>query len=373
MLVVEVDEVLDRVDIAQRDRPGRIEPLPVVEGVAVVTEDRRPPQTRANVAERHGEVARQDRGRLLPDLVDVGRRQEAEPHVVQPQLRQRDGSPAGNGGSFKLRARARKPLSCSRLGKSRPSESSAANSDPGGELDQRIVLGQEAALQHRGAIMRLYLSLSLKTAYPLFIEFYDCRRDGPQTNEIRQSRVERIAHCREVARQCAMNLTSHDESSLADRSELKKSRVALPTVSPSRRQRHLHRLFPAYSPRSCCSLVRRPLFRGLFPFPEVLDSIASSYQMTAQGHPQLGAMLERGLVYDRLLIESEAGRIFGDSQAERLRLSRAGFRHRSAARPAADPADRRQRDRGDGCVRFRPRSHASAGAAAGPRWRPRPR
>ena len=73
VLVVQVDEVLDRVDVAEGDRPGRVEPLPVVEGVAVVAEDRRPVEQAAGVAQRHGDVARQHRGRRLADLVDVGR------------------------------------------------------------------------------------------------------------------------------------------------------------------------------------------------------------------------------------------------------------------------------------------------------------
>src|SRR4051812_45290901 len=48
------------------------------------------------------------------------------------------------------------------------------------------------------------------------------------------------------------------------------------------------------------------LFRELFPLPEVWRFNRINYQMTAQGHAQLGRMLERGLVYDRLLIESKA-------------------------------------------------------------------
>jgi lysophospholipase L1-like esterase len=63
------------------------------------------------------------------------------------------------------------------------------------------------------------------------------------------------------------------------------------------------------------------LFRGLFPFPEVRRFNRINYQMTAQGHPQLGRMLKRGLVYDRLLIESQAD---GFSEIHNLNLY--GFR-----------------------------------------------
>ena len=61
VLVVQVDEVLDRVDVAERDRPGGIEPLPVVKGVAVVAEDRRAVEQLGSVAERHRDVLRQQR------------------------------------------------------------------------------------------------------------------------------------------------------------------------------------------------------------------------------------------------------------------------------------------------------------------------
>ena len=50
VLVVEMNEILQRVDVAERDGAVRIEPLPVVQRVAVVAEDRRPAQQRACVA-----------------------------------------------------------------------------------------------------------------------------------------------------------------------------------------------------------------------------------------------------------------------------------------------------------------------------------
>jgi hypothetical protein len=52
MLVVEVDEVLEGVDVAQGDRPLGIEPRPVVERVAVVAQDRRTVEQAARFAER---------------------------------------------------------------------------------------------------------------------------------------------------------------------------------------------------------------------------------------------------------------------------------------------------------------------------------
>ncbi len=68
------------------------------------------------------------------------------------------------------------------------------------------------------------------------------------------------------------------------------------------------------------------LFRSLFPFPEVAGFNRISYQMTAQGHPKLRALLKRGLVYDRLLVESEP-----DGYAETHGLNVYGFRGRDFA------------------------------------------
>src|SRR5438874_1210118 len=64
-------------------------------------------------------------------------------------------------------------------------------------------------------------------------------------------------------------------------------------------------LFPAIT-LALVAAGQEVLFRWAFPLPEVRRFNRINYQMTAQGHPQLGDMLERGLVYDRLLIDSKA-------------------------------------------------------------------
>jgi lysophospholipase L1-like esterase len=46
------------------------------------------------------------------------------------------------------------------------------------------------------------------------------------------------------------------------------------------------------------------VFREMFVIPEVKGFNRISYQMTAQSHHELGGMMSRGLVYDRLLVES---------------------------------------------------------------------
>jgi lysophospholipase L1-like esterase len=63
------------------------------------------------------------------------------------------------------------------------------------------------------------------------------------------------------------------------------------------------------------------LFRVLFPVPEVEGFNRIAYQMTAQRHEQLGVMMDRGLVYDRLLVESRPD---GFSEVHDLNLY--GFR-----------------------------------------------
>jgi len=84
----------------------------------------------------------------------------------------------------------------------------------------------------------------------------------------------------------------------------------------------LHRLFGAFTAVLLLA-GQEALFRSLFPFPEVVDFNRISYQMTAEGHPKLGTMLKRGLVYDRLLIESEP-----DGYSETHGLNIYGFRGR---------------------------------------------
>src|SRR5262245_21164245 len=82
-------EVLQRVEVAESDRPVRIEALPVVQRVAVVTEDWRPSQQRARVAQRQGEIPGQYADAGLRDLIHVGRRKKPDAHVVQPKLGKR--------------------------------------------------------------------------------------------------------------------------------------------------------------------------------------------------------------------------------------------------------------------------------------------
>ncbi len=128
VLVIEVDEILDRVDVPQRDRPRGVEPLPVVKGIAVVAQDRRPREASAHVRQRHGQALRQHAGQRLADLVDIGRRQKPQPHVAEPQLRQHGGG-IGRllpGRNLEAPRRSRKPESRSKLGRSRPISSSTA-------------------------------------------------------------------------------------------------------------------------------------------------------------------------------------------------------------------------------------------------------
>ncbi|HKM56828.1 MAG TPA: hypothetical protein VJY33_25710 [Isosphaeraceae bacterium] len=93
-------------------------------------------------------------------------------------------------------------------------------------------------------------------------------------------------------------------------------------------------LFPALT-LTLIAVGQEALFRSLFPFPEVAGFNRISYQMTAQGHPKLRAMLERGLVYDRLLVESEP-----DGHSEIHGLNVYGFRGRDFA---IDPSPGRRR------------------------------
>jgi len=76
VFVVEVDEVLDRVDVSQRDRAVGPESLPVRECIAVITEDRGRPSREATSQSGIARLRGKESCRLLADLVDVGRRQE---------------------------------------------------------------------------------------------------------------------------------------------------------------------------------------------------------------------------------------------------------------------------------------------------------
>src|SRR5260370_32743276 len=88
VLVIEMDKVLNCIDLPQGDRTIRLEPLPVVESVAVIAHNRRTPQSRADVAEWHRNVAWEERGRLFADLIDVSRSQEPKANIVKPKLSQ---------------------------------------------------------------------------------------------------------------------------------------------------------------------------------------------------------------------------------------------------------------------------------------------
>jgi lysophospholipase L1-like esterase len=82
-------------------------------------------------------------------------------------------------------------------------------------------------------------------------------------------------------------------------------------------------------------LGQEVLFRWEFPFPEVHGFNRISYQMMAQSHQDLSGMIKRGLVYDRLLVESEAD---GFSEIHGLNLY--GFRGADFA--ILPPRDRRR-------------------------------
>ncbi len=118
-----------------------------------------------------------------------------------------------------------------------------------------------------------------------------------------------------------MNLASQDDPSLPD-DRVEKVASGSSRASRSRRQRRLHRLFGVLT-AVLLFAGQEALSRSLFPFPEVAGFNRISYQMTAQGHPKLRAMLERGLVYDRLLVESEP-----DGYSEMHGLNVYGFRGR---------------------------------------------
>ena len=100
MLVVHVDEVLDGVDVAEPDRGILAKTLPIIQRIAVVTQDRRTLEPPRSVDERLGDVARERLRRLRTDLVDIGGGQKADTHIIEAKARQgfvRDGAfPLGN-------------------------------------------------------------------------------------------------------------------------------------------------------------------------------------------------------------------------------------------------------------------------------------
>jgi lysophospholipase L1-like esterase len=77
------------------------------------------------------------------------------------------------------------------------------------------------------------------------------------------------------------------------------------------------------------------VFRAMFPLPEVVGFNRILYQKLAGAHPALQETLTRGLVYDRLLVQSAP-----DGFSETHRLNLYGFR--GADFTLAPPADRRR-------------------------------
>ena len=103
---------------------------------------------------------------------------------------------------------------------------------------------------------------------------------------------------------------------------------------PSRRRRRLHRLF-GVGVASLLLIGQEFLFRAMFPLPEVEGFNRIRYQMLAGAHPNLRMSLKHGLVYDRLLLESQPD---GFSEIHRLNLY--GFRGSDFA--IDRPGDRRR-------------------------------
>jgi lysophospholipase L1-like esterase len=94
--------------------------------------------------------------------------------------------------------------------------------------------------------------------------------------------------------------------------------VAHPAVLKRRRRRlWLFRVVTL----SLLLIGQEALFRFLFPLPEVVGFNRIHYQQMAQVHPQFGKAMERGLVYDRLRLESRPD---GFSKVHNLNLY--GFR-----------------------------------------------
>src|SRR5262245_7264312 len=81
-------------------------------------------------------------------------------------------------------------------------------------------------------------------------------------------------------------------------------------------------------PRACFALAivvalataQELAFRAMFPLPEVAGFNRVRYQMMAGAHSGFVAAVRRGLVYDRLLFESQP-----DGFSEIHRLNRYGF------------------------------------------------
>jgi lysophospholipase L1-like esterase len=93
-------------------------------------------------------------------------------------------------------------------------------------------------------------------------------------------------------------------------------------------------LFPAIT-LTLITAIQEAVVRLLFPIPPVKGFNRISYQMTAQAHPKFRMMMDRGLVYDRLFVESRP-----DHFSETHELNIYGFRGPDFA---IDPAAGRRR------------------------------
>lgn len=122
-----------------------------------------------------------------------------------------------------------------------------------------------------------------------------------------------------------MKLSAQTEPSREATQPLESAPGQLSITSGDRVRRRPAWLFPALT-LTLVAAGQEALFRGLFPLPEVAGFNRISYQMTAQGHPKMRTMLKRGLVYDRLLIESQP-----DGYSETHGLNVYGFRGRDFA------------------------------------------
>jgi lysophospholipase L1-like esterase len=104
------------------------------------------------------------------------------------------------------------------------------------------------------------------------------------------------------------------------------------SVAKGRRRRH--RLF-ALATLALLLVGQEGLFRLLFPLPEVTGFNRVRYQVLSPGDSRLRSLMERGLVYDRLLFESEP-----DGFSYVHQLNGYGFRGDDFA--IAPPGDRRR-------------------------------
>src|SRR5688572_30035207 len=80
-----MNEVLQCVDVSERDRFVDIEAFPVVQRVAVIAEDWRTPEQGGSLAEGQRDICGQDRRFRLRNLVYVRRCEKADANVIQAQ------------------------------------------------------------------------------------------------------------------------------------------------------------------------------------------------------------------------------------------------------------------------------------------------